>query len=137
LPKTNAMATMNKARDIDEYIASFPAEIQKRLKEIRSVIQKAAPKAEEAISYAMPTFKLGGKNLVHFAGYDHHVGFYPAPVGMDTFKKELSKYKTGKGSVQFPHEEKLPTALIARITKFRASEMQTKPRVIGPKRKKK
>jgi uncharacterized protein YdhG (YjbR/CyaY superfamily) len=124
------------AKNIDEYISFFPVHIQERLEEIREVIKKAAPAAEEAISYAMPTFKLGGKNLVHFAGYEHHVGFYPAPVGMETFKKELSKYKTGKGSVQFPHEEKLPVALVARITRFRATGLQskTKPKPIGSKK---
>ena len=106
------------AKNIDEYIATFPKDIQKMLKEIRAVIKKAAPKAEEAIKYAMPTFVLNG-NLVHFAAFKNHIGFYPAPMGIEAFKKELSKYEGGKGSVQFPLDKPLPLTLIGKIVKYR------------------
>jgi len=110
-----------KATNIDEYIAQFPTEIKSRLKQMRTTIQKAAPKAEEAISYAMPTFKLNG-NLVHFAAFKNHIGFYPAPLGIESFKKELAKYKSAKGSAQFPHDEPLPLALVTKIVKFRVKQ---------------
>jgi len=113
---------MNKPKDIDAYIAGFPKNIQLLLQQVRTTIQKAAPKAEEAISYAIPTFKLNGSNLVHFAGFKNHIGFYPAPTGMEAFKKDFARYKTGKGSVQFPLDEPMPTALITRIVKFRMKE---------------
>ena len=109
------------AETIDEYIAGFPVNIQKLLKEMRATIQKAAPKAEEAIKYAMPTFVLNG-NLVHFAAFKNHIGFYPAPQGIEEFKKELSKYKGAKGSVQFPLDEPLPLSLVTRIVKFRVAK---------------
>lgn len=109
------------ARNIDEYIAAFPEEVQQRLKEIRSAITAAAPEAEETINYAIPTFKLNG-NLVHFAGFKNHIGFYPAPSGIEAFKKELSRYKGATGSVQFPHDKPLPIALIRKIVKFRVNE---------------
>jgi uncharacterized protein YdhG (YjbR/CyaY superfamily) len=117
---------MKKVHDVDEYISGFPEEIRERLSEVRTTIRTTVPQATEAISYGMPTFKLNGKNLVHFAGFEHHIGFYPAPVGMEAFAKELGKYKTGKGSVQFPHELKLPLALISKITKFRVKGMSNK-----------
>jgi len=88
------------------------------LQEIRARISKAAPKAEEAIKYAIPTFVLNGKNLVHFAAFKNHIGFYLTPTGIESFKKELSKYKQGKGSVQFPLDEPMPLALITKIVKF-------------------
>lgn len=113
---------MNKPKDIDAYIAGFPKNIQLLLQQVRTTIQKAAPKAEEAISYAIPTFKLNGSNPVHFAGFKNHIGFYPAPTGMEAFKKDFARYKTGKGSVQFPLDEPMPTALITRIVKFRMQE---------------
>jgi uncharacterized protein YdhG (YjbR/CyaY superfamily) len=106
------------ARNIDEYIATFPKDIQKKLKDMRAVIKKAAPKAEEAIKYAMPTFVLNG-NLVHFAAFKNHIGFYPAPMGIEAFKEELSKYEGGKGSIQFPLDKPLPLALIGKIVKYR------------------
>ena len=115
----------SKANNIDEYIAQFPKEIKIRLEEIRAAIRKAAPGAEEAISYAMPTYKLNG-NLVHFAGYKNHIGFYPTPDGIEAFKKEISKYEWAKGSVQFPHDEKLPLALITKIVKFRVKQNKEK-----------
>lgn len=106
---------------IDGYIATFPASTQALLQQMRATITKAAPDAEEAISYGMPTFKLQG-NLVHFAGYKNHIGFYPAPSGIVTFADELEKYKTSKGAIQFPIDEKLPVALIAKIVKYRIKE---------------
>jgi len=109
------------AKSIDEYIAAFPGEIQKRLQELRSTIRKAAPQAEETINYAIPTFTLNG-NLVHFAGFKNHIGFYPAPSGIEAFKKELSVYEGAKGSVQFPLEKPLPLALVTKIVKFRVKE---------------
>lgn len=101
---------------IDEYIMQFPIEVQEKLKTLRKVIKEAAPEAEEKISYKMPTFTLHG-NLVHFAGYKNHIGFYPAPSGIEAFKEELSKYKGAKGSVQFPIKESLPYELIIKIVK--------------------
>ena len=108
----------NNAKNIDEYVADFPKEIQTMLEQIRETIRKLAPKAEEAIKYAIPTFVLNGKNLVHFAAFKNHIGFYPTPTGIESFKKELSKYKQGKGSVQFPLDEPMPLALITKIVKF-------------------
>ena len=106
---------------IDEYILQFTPEVQEILKTLRKVIKEAAPAASEKISYQMPTFALYG-NLVHFAAYKNHIGFYPAPSGVDTFKEELSKYKGAKGSIQFPIEEPLPYELISRMVKFRVAE---------------
>lgn len=111
----------NKPNSINEYIASFPENVQKLLEQIRSIIQKAAPEATETISYAMPTFKLNGI-LVHFAAFQNHIGFYALPSGNEAFQKELSAYKTGKGSIQFPLNEPLPEALITKIVKFRIQE---------------
>ena len=109
------------AGNIDEYIAGFPAPIQQLLEEMRATIRKAAPAAQEAIKYAIPTFTLNG-NLVHFAGYAHHIGFYPAPSGILEFKKELAGYESAKGSVRFPLDKPLPLALVAQIVKFRVAE---------------
>lgn len=110
-----------KPTDIDEYIAGFPKDIQKMLEQIRATIKKAAPDAEETIKYAMPTFTLNG-NLIHFAAFKHHIGLYPAPRGIEAFKKELSVYKGAKGSVQFPLDKPMPLSLIARIVKFRVKD---------------
>ena len=115
----------SQAKNIDEYIAGFPKDIQKKLEEVRVTIRKAAPAAEEAISYAIPTYKLNG-NLVHFAAYKNHIGFYPAPSGIQAFKKELSAYEGAKGSVQFPLDEPLPLGLIGKIVKFRVGENMSK-----------
>lgn len=106
---------------IDEYIAIFPEETQKILKEVRAVIQAAAPQAKEKISYQMPTFALEG-NLVHFAAYKSHIGFYPAPRGIEEFKDELSQYKGAKGSVQFPLDKPMPYDLMRRIVVFRVAD---------------
>ena len=113
---------MAKPNNIDDYIAGFPKEIQKRLEQIRAAIKKAAPKAEEAISYGIPAFKLNGKGLIFFAAFKNHIGIYPAPRGSDAFKKELSVYKGGKGTVQFPFDKPLPMGLINKILKFRIKE---------------
>ena len=116
------MAERPTAGSIDEYIAEFPPETQKVLKELRALIRMAAPDATETISYAMPTFDLNGKHLVHFAGYAKHVGFYPVPSGIEAFKEELKPYKSGKGSAQFPLDRPMPTDLIRRIVEFRVRE---------------
>ncbi|MBP7057109.1 DUF1801 domain-containing protein [Candidatus Gracilibacteria bacterium] len=111
-----------KFTNIDEYIHNFPVPVQQLLQMMRRTIQAAAPQAVEAIAYMMPTFKLNGKNLVHFAGYEHHIGFYPIPSGMAAFKKELAPYKQGKGSVQFPLSEPIPYDLVRKIVLFRVKE---------------
>jgi uncharacterized protein YdhG (YjbR/CyaY superfamily) len=108
-------------KDIDEYIASFPPEVQKKLQGLRAVIKETAPEATEKISYQMPTFFLNG-NLVHFAAFKHHIGFYPVPTGIEKFKKELAVYKPSKGAVQFPLDKPLPLDLIRKIVKFRVAE---------------
>lgn len=108
-------------KNIDEYIAQFPIEIQEILKKIREVIRLSAPDAEEKISYQMPTFFLK-RNLVHFAAFKNHIGFYPAPSGIAEFQEELSKYKGAKGSVQFPIDKPIPYELISKIVKFRVEE---------------
>jgi len=110
---------------IDEYISSFPKNIQKMLGDVRSVIRKVAPDSVEAISYGIPTFKLNG-NLVHFAAFKNHIGFYPAPNGIEEFEKELSVYKQGKGSVQFPVDKPLPLDLISKIVKYRVKKNSEK-----------
>lgn len=114
------------ASSIDEYIAEFPPDTQRVLGELRALIRELAPAATETISYAIPTFDLGGTHLVHFAGYEKHVGLYPAPSGMEAFKEDLKPYKTGKGSVQFPLGEPLPIDLIRRIVEFRLGEASSK-----------
>lgn len=112
-------------KTIDEYISQWPADIKDRLESMRETIQKAAPKATEAISYGMPAFNLNGY-LVYFAAYKSHIGFYPVPSGLKAFEKELSVFKTGKGSVQFPHDNPLPLALVTKIVKFRVQENAAK-----------
>jgi uncharacterized protein YdhG (YjbR/CyaY superfamily) len=109
------------ARNIDEYIAGFPRDVQQILQKIRTTIRRAAPQAEEAISYQMPTFRLEG-NLVHFAAFKNHIGLYPTPSGTEKFREELSPYQTGKGSIRFPLDKPIPYGLIGRIVKFRAKE---------------
>ncbi len=114
------METKSDIRDIDRYIRTFPEPVQVILLEIRKTIQAAAPEASETIAYGIPTFKLHG-NLVHFAAHKHHIGFYPAPQGLEAFKEELSKYKGSKGTVQFPLDQPLPLKLISRIVKYRVT----------------
>ncbi|MBK7569352.1 MAG: DUF1801 domain-containing protein [Bacteroidetes bacterium] len=111
--------------NIDEYIFPFPSETQKKLEQIRQLIQKLAPKAKEVISYGMPAFKLNSV-IVYFAGYKHHIGFYPTSTGIKNFEKEFAKYKWSKGAVQFPLDEPLPVALITKIVKFKIKEDKEK-----------
>jgi uncharacterized protein YdhG (YjbR/CyaY superfamily) len=106
---------------IDQYISAYAPEVQEILQTLRQVIREAAPEATEKISYQMPTFFLHG-NLVHFAAFKNHIGFYPAPRGIEAFKEELAQYKGAKGSVQFPLGQPLPYELIGRIVQFRVEE---------------
>jgi uncharacterized protein YdhG (YjbR/CyaY superfamily) len=108
-------------KTIDEYINTFPKNVRNILNELRQTIKEAAPEAEETINYQIPTFTLHG-NLVHFAAFKNHIGFYPTPSGMEAFKKELSTYKGAKGSVQFPIDQPLPLPLIRRIVEYRVKE---------------
>jgi uncharacterized protein YdhG (YjbR/CyaY superfamily) len=117
---------------IDEYIAGFPPEVQTILQEVRRTIQEAAPDAKETIKYGIPTFTLEG-NLVHFGGYKQHIGFYPAPTGIEEFKEELAIYGRSKGTIQFPLDQPIPYDLISRIVAFRIKENLEKA---GAKRKK-
>jgi len=113
------------ARTIDDYIAGHPPAIRKRLSAMRRTIRKHAPDAEERISYRIPTFYLGG-NLVHFAAFERHVGFYPGAAGIAAFRKALAGYNSAKGSVQFPHDEPLPLELVAEIVRFRVVQQAGK-----------
>ena len=107
--------------NIDEYIAGFPPATQEILEKVRATIRAAAPGAQETISYRMPTFTLKG-NLVHFAAFKNHIGFYPTPTGTEEFKKELAAYEGGKGSIRFPLDKPIPYDLISRIVEFRVKE---------------
>ena len=115
-----------KLKSVDDYIASYPTSTQKILKQLRTLVKKVAPKAEESIAYGMPAYKMNGKPLVYFGGYDHHIGFYATPTGHEKFAKEFSKYKQGKGSVQFPLDKPMPMDLIERIVTFRVNEVESK-----------
>jgi uncharacterized protein YdhG (YjbR/CyaY superfamily) len=106
---------------IDEYIAAFPEDVRKKLEQMRATIRAAAPDAQERISYQMPTFYLKG-NLVHFAAHQKHIGLYPAPGGIEAFRKELSAYEGSKGAIRFPMDKPLPLSLIRKIVKFRVAE---------------
>lgn len=119
---------------IDEYIATFPEDIQKILEELRTTIQDAAPDAVEKISYQMPTFDLKG-NLIHFAAFKNHIGLYPTPSGTEAFKDELSMYQGAKGSIKFPIDKPLPMKLIRKIVKFRVAENLKKAELRTVKRK--
>lgn len=114
-------------RDIDEYIQMFPDDIQVILESLRQTIRKAAPEAEETISYQMPTFKQNGA-LVHFAAFKKHIGFYPTPSGIEAFKEELSAYEGSKGTVRFPIDRPIPLDLVTEIVKFRVRENLEKKR---------
>ena len=120
-------------KTIDEYIAGFPEHVQEILQQIRKTIREAAPEAEEAIAYQMPTFRLRG-NLVHFAAFKNHIGFYPTPTGTEQFQAELSAYKGGKGSVRVPLDEPIPYDLIRRIVAFRVQESLEKAEAKRAKR---
>lgn len=115
-----------KANTVDEYIFGFPKETQKALKQVRDTIKKVIPEAEEVISYAIPAYKLHKTYVIYFAGFEHHIGIYPAPVNEEGFKKEFSKYKTGKGSVQFPLNTPMPLTLIRKIVKYRLKQNSEK-----------
>lgn len=115
------------AKSIDEYISRFPPAVQAKLQKIRAVINEHAPEAQEKISYQMPTFYFNG-NLVHFAAFKNHIGFYPTPSGVDEFKDDLARYKGAKGSVQFPLDQEPPYDLIARIVAFRVGENMSQTR---------
>ena len=122
------MAMRSSAGTIDEYIAEFPAETQAVLREMRALIRASAPDAKETISYAIPTIDLNGRHLVHFAGYERHIGFYPIPSGIEAFKDEFKPYKQGKGSIQFPLGQPLPKDLIRRVVEFRVAENAARTR---------
>jgi uncharacterized protein YdhG (YjbR/CyaY superfamily) len=109
-------------KNIDQYIAGFPNNVQEILEQVRMTIRQAAPGAEETISYQIPTFTLKGKYLVYFAAYQKHIGLYPAPRGVEKFRKELSLYEGGKGTVRFPLDKPIPFGLIKRIVKFKVKE---------------
>lgn len=115
------MATASGEKEVDDYISGFPEEIRSILTKLRKVIRKAAPNATETISYRMPTFKLNG-NLVHFAAFKNHIGFYPTPSAISAFEKELSAYHTSKGAIQFPNDKPIPYELIEKIVRFRVKE---------------
>ena len=123
-----AIMTGKQINTIDEYIAAQPEKSQVLLKKMRATIRKAAPDAEETISYSIPTFRLHS-NLVHFAAFKNDIGFYPAPSGIKAFEKELSAYEGAKGSIKFPIEKPLPLTLISRIVKFRVRENEEKSRI--------
>lgn len=127
--KTNT----DKINDIDKYVTGFPADTQKLLQQLRSTITKAAPDAEEVISYQMPAYKYHGM-LVYFAAYENHIGFYPTPSGIEKFEKELSAFKRAKGSVQFPIDKPLPLQLISKIVAFRVKENLERVEVKGKKK---
>jgi uncharacterized protein YdhG (YjbR/CyaY superfamily) len=112
-------------RTIDEYIQGFPKQVRERLESIRRLVRTLAPEAQEKISYQMPTFYLDG-NLIHFAAFKNHIGMYPTPNGISAFQKELSRYKSGRGSVQFPMDEALPVELIKKIVRYRLEQNRKK-----------
>jgi uncharacterized protein YdhG (YjbR/CyaY superfamily) len=121
------MATSKKTSiTINEYIAVFPENVQDILEKFRQAIKKSAPEAEETINYGIPTFKLNGRNLVHFAAFKNHIGFYPTPSAIAAFKKELTPYKQAKGSVQFPLDKPIPFDIIKKIVKYRVKENEAK-----------
>lgn len=116
---------MNRSTEVDEFIAGFPMEVQQILEKLRDTIQKTAPEAQETINYGIPTFTLEG-NLVHFAAYKGHIGFYPGPSALQAFKEELAGYKGAKGSVQFPLNKPLPWETIVKMVQFRVEENRAK-----------
>ncbi|MDH2901551.1 MAG: DUF1801 domain-containing protein [archaeon] len=114
-------SSKQKAKTVGEYIAMYPSNVQSILKKLRQTIKESAPGAQEVISYQIPTFKLNG-NLVHFGAFEDHIGFFPTSSGKEAFKKELSKYKGGKGTVQFPLDRPIPYDLVSKIVKYRVKE---------------
>ncbi|KAA5533334.1 hypothetical protein F0919_12370 [Taibaiella lutea] len=130
------MTKLSDIETIDAYIDVFPKPVQKLLESVWQTIRKAAPDAMECINYKMPTFRLNGKNLVHFAAYEHHIGFYPTPDAITAFAAEIADYKNAKGSVQFPLDKPMPLDLISKMTAFRVKQMEekvkTKPSKAAP-----
>jgi uncharacterized protein YdhG (YjbR/CyaY superfamily) len=124
---------INKAKSIDEYIANCPNEVQKKLKELRATIKAAAPEATEKISYQIPTFYLKG-NLVHFAVFKNHIGFYPTPSGIEAYKKEAAEYIGTKSSLHFPFDKPLPLKLVSKIVKFRVEENLKRDKIKSSKK---
>ena len=122
------------SKEVDKYIAGFPEDIQEVLNKVRATIRESAPETEETINYGIPTFTLNG-NLVHFAAFKNHIGFYPTPSGIEKFKKELSVYEGAKGSVKFPLDKSIPYALISTIVKFRVKENLERAETKGKKKK--
>lgn len=112
---------MNNEPSVDQYIQQFPEDVRSRLEKVRSEISKVIPEAKECMKYGIPTFEFNG-NLVHYAGYKNHLGFYPGSSGIAHFSAEISNYKNAKGSIQFPNNQDLPIELILKITKFRIRE---------------
>lgn len=112
-------------QSIDEYIGTFPDDIQSRLESMRQIIKSVIPGAIETISYQIPTFKINNKNIVHFSAYKKHIGLYPGPSAIEHFKEELSQYKWSKGAVQFPLDNPIPSELVKKIIIFRARENQS------------
>lgn len=109
-------------KSIDEYIGTFPEDLQKILEELRGTIKSAAPEAEETISYNIPTFKMNGRYLIYFAGWKNHISLYPIPVGSEAFNKQIAKYAEGKGTLKFPIDKPLPLKLITKIVKLKVAE---------------
>jgi uncharacterized protein YdhG (YjbR/CyaY superfamily) len=126
---SEGMMRSKKPLTIDDYIALFPPDVQDLLERMRKTIKKAAPTAVETIRYQMPTFQLNGKNLVFFAAFKNHIGFYPIPSGITAFKKELSPYKQGKGSIQFLLDSPIPYDLVQKIAAYRVKEIMEKTKV--------
>jgi len=129
-----------KPANINAYIAASPKDVQKILEQVRLAVRKAAPGAEETISYGIPAFRYKGRVIIYFAGYKNHIGFYATPAGHIAFAKELSKYKQGRGSVQFPLDKPMPLKLIARMVKFRVQQQDEKqinyfPQLSAPARR--
>ncbi|WP_392545239.1 iron chaperone [Oryzobacter telluris] len=122
---------MEAVTSVDEYLGLFSGEVRARLEAMRAIIRETEPEAVESMAYGMPAYKLDGKPLVYFAGYDKHVGFYATPNGHEAFAEELSRYKQGKGSVQFPHTEPLPTDLVRRVVEFRRADIRPCPEARG------
>lgn len=117
---------MKTYKTVDEYIKSFPKEVGATLKGLRALVKKLAPNGEEVIKYGMPTLQINGKNVLHYAAYEKHIGFYPTPSGVKAFEKDLAKYKFSKGAIQFPIDKPLPMTLITKIAKFRIKESEVK-----------
>ena len=129
------MATAKRSpKTIDQYLATFPRDVQDILQRVRKTIQRAAPQAEEKISYGIACFHLRGRALIYFAGYARHVGIYPAPRGTAAFRQELAAYAGGKGTVRLPLDKRIPYGLITRIVKYRLKEMPASKSVYAAKR---